>query len=150
MTDSAETVEVPAEAADTAHVELNRLIRESEGEKPDPLTDRIFRSRDAFGEALDELGQRDSPSTVSVAEEAADVVGSRDDTHGDVRENHEQIAHMWSAYLGVGIEPHQVAEMMVLLKVSRCSAGSPDRDHYVDIAGYAQIAGELALEGGER
>ena len=79
----------------------------------------------------------------SVLEEAADVVGSRGDTHGGIRENHEQIAALWGAYLGVEITAHEVAEMMILLKVSRCSAGSPDRDHYVDVCGYAEIADEV-------
>lgn len=89
-----------------------------------------------------------SPHEETILEEAASIVGSRDDTHGDIRENHEQIADMWSAFLGVEISAHEVAEMMILLKVSRCSAGSPDRDHYVDICGYSEIAAELAASYG--
>jgi hypothetical protein len=72
------------------------------------------------------------------------VEGPRAATHGDKRENHENIAALWSAYLGISISPFQVALMMVLLKVARTQAGQPNLDDYVDMAGYAAIAGELS------
>ena len=44
---------------------------------------------------------------------------------------------MWSAYLGVDIEQHDVAAMMALLKVSRIRWSPTKRDHWQDLAGYA-------------
>jgi hypothetical protein len=73
-----------------------------------------------------------------VPEEAAEVLGSRS-THGEAYKNHKQIADFWSTYLGVDIAAHQVAQMMVLMKVSRQSLGSIERDHYTDQAGYSGI-----------
>jgi len=73
-----------------------------------------------------------------VPEEAAEVLGSRS-THGEAYKNHKQIAEFWSTYLGVDIAAHQVAQMMVLMKVSRQSLGSIERDHYTDQCGYSGI-----------
>lgn len=75
---------------------------------------------------------------------AALVAGDRQNQHGDKRENHENIARLWSAYLEVPINAQQVALMMVLLKVARTKTGSHNGDDYQDMAGYAGIAGELA------
>jgi hypothetical protein len=54
---------------------------------------------------------------------------------------------MWSAYLGVDVTEVDVAAMMVLLKVSR-SRSSDHSDNWVDVCGYAAIAGELEASGG--
>lgn len=72
------------------------------------------------------------------------VSGERSRTHGDKLENHTNIARLWSAFLGVPLEPEQVALMMVLLKVARTKTGTFNIDDYVDMAGYSGIAGELA------
>lgn len=76
----------------------------------------------------------------SILETALATVGSRDDTHGDPETNHEQLAALWSAYFGIDISAREVAEAMILVKLSRGQAGNPDRDHHVDIEGYAEIA----------
>jgi hypothetical protein len=76
---------------------------------------------------------------------AADLVGgNRQATHGDKVQTHQNIADLWSAYLGVKINPLQVALMMVLLKVARTKAGSLNLDDFVDAAGYAGVAAEIA------
>jgi hypothetical protein len=74
-----------------------------------------------------------------IPHEASKVLSSRS-THGECYENHKQIAEFWSTYLGVDIEPHEVAQMMVLVKVSRESLGSIERDHFTDQSGYSGIA----------
>jgi hypothetical protein len=84
----------------------------------------------------------------SILEEALETVGERDDTHGDPVDNHEQIAEFWGEYLGVDIQPREVAEMMILVKLSRGQTGGPARDHHVDIAGYAEIASLCTDYGG--
>ena len=74
-----------------------------------------------------------------VAREAAEIVSQKRDTHGDAVENHRHIAAMWSAFLGVPIEPWEVAMMMTDVKKSRAKMGVPIRDHFTDTAGYADV-----------
>ncbi len=60
-------------------------------------------------------------------------------------ENHQNIADLWNAYLGTDLTLLQVAVMMCLLKIARTKAGL-SIDNFVDLAGYAGIAGEIATE----
>jgi hypothetical protein len=84
---------------------------------------------------------------------AADIVdGARNSQHGDKERSFECIAEAWAWYIGhmkQEITPKDVANMMVLLKIGRSLYGEPITDHFMDMAGYAAIAGELA-EAGER
>lgn len=75
------------------------------------------------------------------------VSGDREKTHGPKLQNHMNIAALWSAYLGREVTPHDVAMLMILLKVARTKAGSFNEDDYIDIAGYAGVAGEIASNG---
>ena len=82
-----------------------------------------------------------------VCRRAADLVGrDRARQHGDARLLHKRIAALWSAHLGHSITPHDVALMMLLLKIARTAGGTPNPDNYVDAAGYAGIAAELAAD----
>ena len=72
------------------------------------------------------------------------MAGDRQDDYGDARVSHERIAALWSAFLGITVEPWQVDVLMILMKCSRL-ATSPDKtDSWVDIAGYAALGGTLA------
>lgn len=64
-------------------------------------------------------------------------------TYGGKRANHENIARLWGAYLKKDISPEDVALMMILLKVARTQLGTGSMDNYIDMAGYAGIAGEI-------
>jgi hypothetical protein len=84
--------------------------------------------------------------------EAANIVaGDRNKTHGDKERSFAAIAEFWNTYLSFRkdrpinpqISPADVAQMMVLLKIARAIQGTPVRDHFLDAAGYAAIAGEL-------
>lgn len=75
---------------------------------------------------------------------AALVGGDRNHQHGDAAVNHANIAALWGAYLGVPVSPHQAAMMMALLKIARTKAGAVNPDDYIDLAGYAGVAGEIA------
>ena len=57
------------------------------------------------------------------------VLHDRNATHGEPENNFRDIAAYWSIYLKQEIKPHDVAAMMILVKVSRVttSPGSPDR-----------------------
>lgn len=87
----------------------------------------------------------------AILREAATIVeGDRNQTHGDKERSFVAIADFWNVYLSnrpdphEGISPLDVACMMVLMKLSRSVRGQPIRDHFLDMAGYAAIAGELA------
>ena len=71
------------------------------------------------------------------------ISGARAKKHGDMFHSHDRIARFWSAYLGNTINAHDVACMMALLKIARTQCGETNPDDYIDIAGYAAIAGEL-------
>lgn len=72
------------------------------------------------------------------------VLKDRQATHGKPEDSFGLIARLWSAYLGVTIEPHTVAIMMGLLKVARLKQNPNNDDSYTDLAGYAACAAELA------
>ena len=46
-------------------------------------------------------------------------------------------------------QSYDAAQLMVLLKMARAAQGTPVRDHFVDLAGYGAISGEIALSGDE-
>ncbi|KZM75775.1 hypothetical protein AWN90_20785 [Nocardia terpenica] len=58
---------------------------------------------------------------------------------GDNSESFTRIAALWSAYLGTRVTPHDVANLVVLLNVSRVKDGYK-RDSYVEIAAHAGAA----------
>ena len=70
------------------------------------------------------------------------VQGQREKDYGDKKENHNNIAKLWSAYLGISVTAHDVALMMVLLKMARTKLGQVSRDTYIDMSAYSAIAGE--------
>ena len=84
---------------------------------------------------------------------AADLVGGqRNEQHGEKTKNHENIAALWNAYLGIRHEPGSplsaldVAQMMVLLKLARTQLGKHNTDNWIDMAGYSGVAGEIAVK----
>jgi hypothetical protein len=80
-----------------------------------------------------------------VCRRAADLVGgNRMRQHGDAQTVHARIAALWSVHSGHLITSHDVAIMMLLLKVARSAGGTFNPDNYVDAAAYAGIAAELA------
>tara|TARA_R100000664_G_scaffold397_1_gene1047 strand:- start:22 stop:315 length:294 start_codon:yes stop_codon:yes gene_type:complete len=82
---------------------------------------------------------------------ARDLVSmDRNKTHGDAYKNHAEIAEYWNIFLDdklkpmANITPSDVALMMILLKISRNNKGKEfNIDNFVDMAGYAAIAGEI-------
>lgn len=83
-------------------------------------------------------------SAAAVCAKAAELVGGdREKQHGAKQENFDNIAALWSAYLGVPITARQFAVLMVLLKVARAKTGEFNLDDYVDMAGYAGCAAEV-------
>lgn len=71
------------------------------------------------------------------------VCGDREQDYGKPENNFLLIAHLWEDYLNVEIGPKDVAIMMALLKIARIKH-SDKEDSFVDLAGYAACAGEIA------
>lgn len=72
------------------------------------------------------------------------VCGGREQDHGKSEDNFKMIAAIWKSYKGVDFTPVDVAMMMVLLKIARAANNPKHIDNYIDIAGYAACAGEVA------
>jgi len=82
--------------------------------------------------------------TKEYLEEAINLVGGqRHIDYGDKKENHNNIAKLWDAYLDVNIDAHDVAIMMTLLKIARTKLGKRTSDTYIDASAYMAIAGEI-------
>lgn len=90
------------------------------------------------------------PTTRKTILDAAEkcVCNDRQDQYGKPEDSFGAIADLWTAYLGTGqeIDPVDVANMMVLLKIARAKGNPKHTDNWVDMAGYAACAGEIAAE----
>ena len=83
------------------------------------------------------------------------VCTDREGQYGSPENNFALIAEMWEAYFRaacvssdaiVGVGGEDVAVMMALLKIARIATGNPKADNYIDLAGYAACAGEIACK----
>lgn len=81
---------------------------------------------------------------LEVLEEAMHAVEQRGENYGDVRENHQRIAALWSVVLGQRVTPEQVVLCMTCLKVARLMETPDHWDSWVDIAGYGACGAEIA------
>lgn len=64
--------------------------------------------------------------------------------YGDAYDTHRRIAEMWNAIMPPVVKAHDVALFMVCVKCVRAMRNPRYIDSYVDIAGYAALAAELA------
>lgn len=91
-----------------------------------------------------------TPERVDILNEAAElIVGQRQQDYGTPQDNFERMAKLITIIIeenlrtNTPISARQAADIMIVTKVAR-TVNSPTRDSYVDIAGYAGIAGELS------
>mgnify|MGYP000401586339 FL=1 len=75
-------------------------------------------------------------------------MGDREQDYGTPESNFATIASFWSDYLDMNISAQQVADMMILMKISRIKNGGGTGDSYVDIAGYAACGNEILSKKG--
>lgn len=71
-----------------------------------------------------------------LAQAQALIDGQRKDEYGDVNESFNRIAGLWSAYLGHPLTAYDVADMMILLKLSRLKISPTHKDSSIDVIGY--------------
>lgn len=85
----------------------------------------------------------------SILQEAIAVLGNRSIDHGEFMRTYSHTAALWSAYLAKpGYHPNigatDVLIMMALMKMARAKHGNAEqREHYVDVCGYAALAGAV-------
>ena len=72
------------------------------------------------------------------------VCGQRELDYGSPENNFKVIADLWAVYKGVPFTAKDVSMMMALLKIARIKCGGGTGDSFVDLAGYAACAGEIA------
>jgi hypothetical protein len=81
------------------------------------------------------------------------VTTDREASYGTPENNFSIAANLWNPYIsslrerGINeIRPHDVGILLGLLKISRIASGQVKEDNYIDLAGYAACAGEIAGE----
>ena len=78
------------------------------------------------------------------------ITGDRNQTYGSPTQNFTNTAEIWTAQMrhklapGVVFEAHDVAALMIGLKLARLQADPKKLDTWVDLAGYAACGGEAA------
>lgn len=98
-------------------------------------------------------GWTETPRESVLSEAAGLITGDRNQAYGTPTQNFQDTADVWTVQLshklrdGVRIEPGEVAQLMVALKLVRMKA-QPKRDNWVDVAGYAACGFEAEQESG--
>lgn len=74
--------------------------------------------------------------TLTTAEQL--INGDRNNHYGPPSQDFTRTARLWTTYLDgrTTVEAHDVAIMMILLKISRIRWSPEQHDHWIDIAGY--------------
>lgn len=127
------------------------------------LTDEAFAAREALGKRIEKIesGRKENDESVDRKEilEAAMrcVCGDREQDYGTPERNFELIGELWTTYIkakclspeaDICINGEDIATMMCLFKIARIATGRGKADSFIDLAGYAACAGELATGGG--
>lgn len=73
------------------------------------------------------------------------VCGDRDKQYGAPEDSFAAIADLWNAYIlrKTKLNPKDVANMLILMKVARNLCGREKDDNWIDIAGYAACGAEV-------
>ena len=80
----------------------------------------------------------------AVLDEAKLIVSKdRNTEYGEPEVNFARIAELWSAYKQEDFQLHDVAVMMMLVKVARIATSPYVQDHWIDIAGYSACGAEV-------
>ncbi len=86
----------------------------------------------------------------SILDAAAQCVcQDRETQYGAPEDNFARIADLWNAYKPCGLTAHDVGILLALLTIGCIASGQTKADNYIDLAGYAACAGEIALKGKE-
>jgi hypothetical protein len=75
------------------------------------------------------------------------IAGDRNQAYGEPFDDFSRTAAMWSAYLGIPVDAHDVAALLIMVTLSRLTESPTKRDHWADIAGYAGCGYECTVVG---
>ena len=82
---------------------------------------------------------------------AIEAVGDRAERYGEPEDSFSAIAELWLAWLKIrnneDLGSRDIPIMMMLFKIGRLVGNGGHVDTWIDIAGYAACAGELATSG---
>jgi hypothetical protein len=81
-----------------------------------------------------------------ILKEAARIISSESERAGDygpAEESFTRIARLYTAYLDVAVSPMDVANLYMLAKIQRSLTSPSKTDTWLDICGYAALAGEM-------
>lgn len=89
----------------------------------------------------------DTPPRIEALRTAAGFIdGARDAQYGSPMDNFTRIAKLWSAAFDREFTAEEVAQAMILSKISRFGSKSGfQADTWIDIAGYAGCGYEVAM-----
>ena len=120
-------------------------------ENPPSEEEEEFEIEELFDEVEGEWVDMPSYSRQDVLTGAGDLIdGDRHKEYGEAKDNFALIARYWNGHLGLVdfITVRDVAMMMVLMKVARTHGdGSKSKDTFIEICGYAALAGEINEDG---
>lgn len=89
-----------------------------------------------------------TPRGATLREAEKLITGDRNKNYGSPTENFDATAALWNIQLGHKLKPGEsftatdVALLMIQLKMARLKTSPSNRDHYVDIEGYAACGWE--------
>ena len=100
---------------------------------------------------VEEAALKQSPRASALDEARELITGDRNNSYGPPTQDFKRAADILNAmeYRGTGgrrLEPHDVALMVMAVKMSRLVWTPGKRDSWVDIAGYAGCGYECAVE----
>lgn len=74
------------------------------------------------------------------------ITQDRNDQYGEPEDSFQVIADLWSAWMGTPFTVLDVASLLILMKLARLHHNVGHVDSWIDIAGYAGCAGEIATK----
>ena len=83
--------------------------------------------------------QNDGCPAANLLDEAKSLIEIREQQYGDSTESADVVAVMFGALTGITIDAKHVFILQILLKLIRMESSPTNRDHYLDILGYASL-----------
>lgn len=92
-------------------------------------------------------GPGPKPESTLTLERAAELLGGvKRDDYGPAAKSFESVAALWTVILGRPVAAHEVALCLAALKLWRARVSPGQWDSWVDLAGYAALGWECAVD----
>lgn len=116
---------------------------------PHDLVELVYYKEAPDDERLHQSSAGGRPTKRETLEKAIDAVADRGLNYGSPEDNFNRIARRWQLHflnrygVNVTVDAHDVAQMMVDMKLARLENQPHHEDSWVDIAGYAACGNNL-------